>query len=128
MNVIFLDDSPIRTKQFRSFHPSTKFAATAPEVIEILQSHKDNDELIDWLFLDHDLGGEEYVNPLSNDTGMEVVRWIIKNTPKITRIIVHTCNHSAGWTMLNKLRGANYNTVYIPYTEFKEEIYAIGLQ
>lgn len=121
--IIFLDDSAIRRKAFRSYFPSTEFAETVPEVIALIERSIKNAEEIEYLFLDHDLGGEEYVHSLRNDTGMEVVRWIIKYGPPIREVVVHTCNNVAGWEMLRQLRLAGYNASYVPYTQFKEKIY-----
>jgi hypothetical protein len=45
--------------------------------------------------LDHDLGGEIYVDTNYSNTGSEVVRWIEKNKPDIKEIVVHSYNSSA---------------------------------
>ena len=75
---LFLDDDEIRTKNFISEVPSAETVKTAEECINKL---KEND--YDCVFLDHDLGGETYVSSKREDCGMEVVRWIKENLPKI---------------------------------------------
>ena len=69
----------------------------------------------DWVFLDHDLGGEQMVNSNREDCGMEVVRWIVENQPSIDNILVHSWNSPAGKEMVAKLKDAGYNAEYKPF-------------
>lgn len=95
---LFLDDNKERTKTFLRSVPSSDTALTAKECIEKLK-----EEEYDCVFLDHDLGGEIYVESEREDCGMEVVRWIVENSPKIKKIVIHTCNTPAATEMYNKL-------------------------
>jgi CheY-like chemotaxis protein len=115
--ILFLDDNKYRTKTFKSNVPQATTTETAEGMIALL---KNCIEPVDVLYLDHDLGGKEYVSSSDKDCGMEVVRWIIENKPIIAKIVVHTCNPSAGKEMQAKLVEAGYNTDYIPFTSLVE--------
>ncbi len=116
MNVLFLDDDPNRIRNFRSVVPYATIVETAPDCIEQLNN--------DWdvVFLDHDLGGEIFVDPKRKDTGSEVVRWIEANKPNIQRIIVHTCNHQVSYKMICDLTAAGYKAEDIPFPDLIENL------
>lgn len=111
MNILFLDDSDHRIKAFKSVVKEAKIAQTAQRCIDLLSTQ----DTWNVIFLDHDLGGQIDVMSERDDTGMEVVRWIVTNQPQIRNIIVHTLNQSAGQRMVDKLKDAKYEAVYIPY-------------
>lgn len=110
MLCLFLDDSLARCKAFRSHVPSACIVNTAGEAIQKLESSE-----WDVVFLDHDLGGEEYVNSAETNTGMEVVRWVEQNLPKVGKFIVHSLNRPAREMMTAKLLDSGYNTIDCPY-------------
>jgi len=107
MNILFLDDLN-RTKTFLSRHPDATVVETAAECIFQLAGGE-----WDLVMLDHDLGGEQYVNSDLPNTGMEVARWIAANKPEIGEIIVHSLNRPAATRMLQELAG--YTCVYYPF-------------
>lgn len=79
MRVLFLDDSDKRWAEFRD-KLATRFAdltvmrvATAPACLNELWRAP-----WDVVFLDHDLGGEEYCQTTRDDTGSEVARQMAK--------------------------------------------------
>ena len=111
MNVLFLDDNPDRTRAFRSLVPYGTCTTTAQECIDEMQLE---DEW-DFVFLDHDLGGEVYVDSDREDCGMEVVRWICANKPKIGMIVIHTHNPPAAIRMEIELGQADYQASRIPF-------------
>jgi hypothetical protein len=125
--IIFLDDSVERQKSFRSEHPSAMICSTASEGIdEIIHSQmqfnsyvpkEEREDII--LCLDHDLGGEQDTDSSLQNSGMEVVRWVIKNKPSINKIIVHSSNWVAAEEMCHKLEDAGYNVGKISYITFK---------
>lgn len=116
MNVLFLDDNPVRRKMFRSEVPYAKIVETSAECINALcDSLCQDDEDFDFVLLDHDLGGEIYVDSNREDTGMEVVRWIVENKPVIGKIIVHSHNVPASNRMVRALKNAGYKTSQIPF-------------
>tara|TARA_R110000803_G_scaffold169444_2_gene232460 strand:+ start:2894 stop:3265 length:372 start_codon:yes stop_codon:yes gene_type:complete len=111
MNILFLDDDNERIRQFRTKIPGAVVVKTAEQAIKALQK----EDIWNIVFLDHDLGGEEFVDSNREDCGMEVVRWIIKKDAHIRNIIVHTHNTPAGEYMTALLKEALYETNYVPF-------------
>lgn len=88
-------------------------------------------EAFDMVFLDHDLGGEVFVDSSREDCGMEVVRFMEEHKPSAGRVVVHTMNPAAGQQMEQALVAAGYWTrraafgserfqsyvAYVPYLE-----------
>lgn len=120
MRIIFLDDAHQRWYRFQSKVPQAVRAETAEECIQLI---KDSPS-IDWLFLDHDLGGEAYVNSSREDCGMEVVRYLCQDlrTKSISYIVVHSHNTVAAEEMFNKLKDAGYNVKLVPFYNLIESI------
>ena len=112
-SILFLDDCPGRTRRIKERVPGVHCVETADEAIWKLSA----DGPWDIVFLDHDLGGEVYCDSDREDTGMEVVRWIVKNKPKIGQIVVHTHFESAADIMARKLSVAGY-TVHVRAYEY----------
>lgn len=111
-DILFLDDCPIRTKRIKEKIPSVICTETAQGMIALL---KEAQEPVQYLFLDHDLGGAEYADSSREDTGFEVVRWIVANKPKIDWIYVHTHNSVAGPNMERALLDAGYVVQRVPF-------------
>lgn len=109
MNILFLDDDEQRQKKFRRHCPSATIVATAQECITQLEKSE-----WDAVFLDHDLGGETFVNSHREDCGMEVVRWLEENKQALDNIICHSLNPNARVTMVSRLTQAGYRTHNIP--------------
>ena len=108
--ILFLDDNNDRTEAFLKNYPDADTVETAEAAIKALQKSKYTD-----VFLDHDLGGEAWVDSSRDDTGMGVVRWIIANGPAIENIVVHSHNTIAGPKMKDALKDAGYKVVYTPF-------------
>ena len=113
MNVLWLDDARERTKVFRMYAPYAYITETATECIEVLGTVIESWDIV---FLDHDLGGETFVDPSHPNTGSAVVRWIAEHKPKMNRVIVHSCNPDAGKYMVEDLIKLGYNAERIPIT------------
>lgn len=113
MNLLFLDDDVMRQKKFRSNCPWATIVSTTTETVDKLQQ-----ERFSVVCLDHDLGGEVFVDSDREDTGMEVVRWIINNKPSIELIIVHSLNYNGALNMECALRSNGYNVIRVPFTSF----------
>lgn len=109
---LFLDDDPNRAHRFLTQFPDAVWVQTVPECIEKLA------ESWDEIHLDHDLGGETFVDILREDCGMEVVRWLVReprphlNSAKFT---IHTWNPDAGILMLWHLESVGYQAVERPF-------------
>ena len=111
-NVLFLDDNPVRISRFRSAVPYATIVETAKECIDQIKN-----EQWDWIFLDHDLGGEEFVDSSRADTGMEVVRYLVDNKQErqSPQIVVHSLNTEAREQMCLDLVLAGYEAIPIPF-------------
>jgi CheY-like chemotaxis protein len=111
VNILFLDDSPERIRAFKRAIPYATIVETAAECIKQIGK-----EEWDWVLLDHDLGGEQFVDSDRKDTGMEVVRHLIANKPdKLPRIIVHSLNSEARQKMCLDLVVAGYEATPLPF-------------
>ena len=124
MNILFLDDDLDRTKIFLLNVLNAHTVETAMECISVLQSKEE----WDYVLLDHDLGGNIFVDSDREDCGMEVIRWIVKNKPIIKQVVVHSFNPDASKEMILKLRDAGYDAIPVPFYLFNSEksnIYAV---
>lgn len=117
MNVLFLDDDPYRQHTFRSSVPFATIVETAQAAIARLETLNDGEEW-HFVFLDHDLGGEAFVESDREDTGMEVVRWIIANQPRIGLVVCHSLNGPARANMVSLLRQSSYAVFNMPFNTF----------
>ncbi|MGC8641142.1 MAG: cyclic-phosphate processing receiver domain-containing protein [Isosphaeraceae bacterium] len=110
--ILFLDDDPARARDFLRRHPEAVWVETAQDCIARLSEEWDQ------VHLDHDLGGEIYVDSSRPDCGMEVVRWLCAE-PRAhvseTLFIIHTLNAEAASAMLTSLCEHGYQAVYRPF-------------
>jgi len=93
---LFLDDDPLRAATFLAEFPDAVWVETAADCAARLA------EPWDEVHLDHDLGGEHYVDPDRTDCGMEVVRWLVgapRSHLRGAKFIVHSHNHVAATLM-----------------------------
>ena len=107
--VLFLDDDPGRAEVFLAENPEAVWVQTAAECIARLE------EPWDEVHLDHDLGGEHFVDHGREDCGMEVVRWLcLHDRPHLrtTRFHVHSHNPVAA-TMMGMQMMINGYTVEV---------------
>lgn len=109
--ILFLDDDLGRTKIFKGYFPNSICVETVQQMIDLLSDSSGAKAV----FLDHDLGGETFVDSRRKDCGMEVVRWICKNKPNIENLIVHSMNTIAAEEMHDRLKEANYNVKMMPF-------------
>jgi len=123
MTIYILEDDPQRMiKLRRHFIGDTiVHSDTAAEFIDALKEYDDPAPL-DAIFLDHDLGGMQFVDSSDTNTGMEVVRWMVENKVNVGIIYVHTLNDLAGEIMVDKLQNAGYNTVRLPFIYMNFEL------
>ena len=111
MNILFLDDNPTRIAHFRQAVPYATIVETAKDCVKQIDT-----EQWDWILLDHDLGGEEFVDSSRADTGMEVVRHLIEHKPdSLPQIVVHSLNSLAREQMCLDLVLAGYEATPIPF-------------
>jgi len=115
INILVLEDDPNRIIQFRDRFFSlfngreapivrgvVYYARTAEEAITLLkeQTH------FDMIFLDHDLGDRVFVSDDDENTGSEVVRFLMKNANEYnnTRFIIHSFNPIGAESMFNNIK------------------------
>lgn len=118
-NIYILEDNSARMRWFRSEFLNPTHSEFADGIIDAIKSRK---EKIDVLFLDHDLGGETYVDSSEHNTGMTVVNWLcephnISLRDDIGQIVVHSLNTDAAKVMTQKLVRAGYNADRIPFIQ-----------
>ena len=116
--VYFLDDCLSRTNIFKEKIPDALTFEKADLIIKALSEEKRH---IDYLFLDHDLGGESNVDPQRADTGAEVVRFLAKNKINIGRVIVHSHSQTGSFLMFDELKKAGYKTDKILFLTLDRE-------
>lgn len=118
-NILILEDDETRIKYFQqrflnvSSTHQIYYARTAQQAISLL-STIDKFELI---FLDHDLGNRVFVSTDDENTGSEVVRFLIKNSHKYinTYFIIHSFNTVAAKQMLDDIyENITDNVLYVP--------------
>jgi hypothetical protein len=112
LRILFLDDDKRRAADFALQWPEATWVQTVEECINLLD--------LEWdvIWLDHDLGGERWVDSERNDCGMEAVRHIVSDRLdhlRRTIFIVHTHNVRAGQLMRDTLVSAGYDCTYQPY-------------
>lgn len=109
---LFLDDDPARAAQFLAEDPEAVWVETASDCIARLEERWDE------VHLDHDLGGEHFVDHGREDCGMEVVRWLcLVRRPHLrpARFFVHSHNPGAATMMGLELLAAGYQVELRPF-------------
>jgi hypothetical protein len=102
-NIIFLDDQEWRARKFLALHPDAVWVKNSRECIR--QLYKEWDEI----HLDYQLA--DVLDSGRDDTGMEVVRFIVEHRPERLRgtlFVVHSLRPSAAMRMVTELRAAGY--------------------
>ncbi len=97
--------------------PSAVIVNDAFSCIEKLSSYH-----WDTVYLDHDLGGEIFVDAKEKNSGSEVVRFIVDKRPSIGKIIVHSLNPVERKNMVMGLLKAGYVAKAIPWILLKERL------
>jgi hypothetical protein len=97
---------------FLAEHPQALWVKTVAECLEQLR------EVWDEVHLDHDLGGKTFVDTSSEDSGMQVIRWLCQE-PRVhlreTAFLVHTHNAAAGLLMVLEMRRSGYQAEFRPF-------------
>lgn len=116
-NVFILEDDPIRIKQFKQML-SDKFLTMTDDAtvaIDILNKQK-----FDICFLDHDLGGQTYVNSDKPNTGYQVAKQISSTLNIDTFCIVHSMNPVGAQNMYKAI--GEDKAAWIPYYNIAQTI------
>lgn len=119
--ILFMDDDPNRAAlAYQRFskekRDNTIWCTSAAEAIDVLENYD-----VDEAHLDHDLGGEHFVDSRREDCGMEVVRWIehrsaveLEKLRKCT-FIIHSWNIPCAIQMAERLRKLGLKVQHIPF-------------
>ena len=128
--ILFLDDDTRRTDEIR-----LRLRAVACELLTVETAAECivrlGEARFDLVLLDHDLGGETFVESSRDDCGMEVVRWLRANGGEHGAFIVHTMNTIAAAAMYIDLNAMGHRVMQAPFgsPRFYEMLYAeIGVR
>ncbi len=103
MRILILEDDPIRHKAFKRKLIGHHVVITddSKECIRLLA-----EEIWDELYLDHDLGGQVYVDS-GEGTGYEVAEWLSEHEDRLPpHIVIHSYNPTGAKNMKNKIPDA----------------------
>jgi hypothetical protein len=120
--ILFLDDDPRRAETFLEWYPVAVWVKTSAECIAQL-AHGWNE-----VHLDHDLGGETFVDPSRSDCGMEVVRWLtaeFREPLREAQFVIHSHNVEAARLMVESLRRTGYQAHYRPFAVDLDDVITI---
>ena len=102
MNVFILEDDPTNVRipffKLRLNRHKLYIAKDAYEGINLLQKMLDENVPIDYIFLDHDLGGRVFVNSNDENCGVRVAEFIKEKGIK-SNIVLHTENVVGAYNM-----------------------------
>jgi len=100
MNIFILEDDPSRMKLFNEWFKDHEIDHSdwAGDAINSLRSIK-----YDVIFLDHDLGGQAFVDSNDPNTGYQVAKTIPDGINANTPVIVHSMNPAGGKNILDVL-------------------------
>jgi len=114
MHIFVLEDDPNRVARFKRelIGHAVEFTEHVSKANMLLDGEK-----FDLLFLDHDLGGEIFVDHTKEETGYHVAQHIPRTQNKNTPAVVHSCNMVGAKNMSNYLE----NCVCIPFFQLNFE-------
>lgn len=119
--ILFLDDDSYRAALAYQRWPENKksntiWCTTAEEAIGVLQDYD-----LEEAHLDHDLGGEHFVNSARENCGMQVVRWLEQRTSaelqklKDCHFTIHSWNIPAGKEMTERIAKLGLKAIQKPF-------------
>lgn len=120
IKILILEDNPERQEEFKKnlVGHNVEIVDSSKIAIDKLKSEK-------WqlLFLDHDLGGQVYVESGDN-TGYEVAKFLEENKHHMpSNIVVHSLNPVGAKNIIDALP----NAIHIPFVWTKDNLKKIGL-
>lgn len=119
LKVFILEDDPRRMTYFRETYGDDQ-VIWIEEAQEAMDYLKDNYESLDRIYLDHDLGGEQYVDSSVFNTGYTVAKFMSEelNVTSFSNVTIHSMNHEAAKKMEKLLSGSKR----IPFHNIYERI------
>lgn len=115
--ILILEDDEYRMTSFRARFFKLPFDIVHVETAE--QAKKQlMEEQFSLIFLDHDLGGEVYVDTTNKNTGSEVVRYITENIEELAFenviFFIHSLNPQGADYMYKSLKRLKLQTFKTP--------------
>ena len=124
--ILFLDDDPKRAvlayqRMIPEDQNNTIWCKTVEEAVTTLRDYSSE---LTMVRLEHDLEGLPYANTKSEESGMEVIRYLErlsrKEPEKIEEMkeiqfVVHTWNDHAGPIMVDRLTKLGFKVDFIPF-------------
>ena len=119
MKFFILEDDPRRMVYFRERFLEYGIIYHFTDVDPALDFLQDHANEMDFLFLDHDLGGETYVNSNEYNTGYTIAKYLrgIKDFD-YSKVIIHSMNTVGSRKMMDCMPGS----VIIPFHAIFERI------
>lgn len=119
MRILILEDDQSRIDEFKKRLVGKDLTITddANEACKILSEN----EPFDYIFLDHDLGGQTHVKS-EDGTGYQVAKWPAEHQDKAFIVHVHSLNPSGAKNMVSIMKDAGINVYYTPFLWTKVSI------
>jgi CheY-like chemotaxis protein len=105
--VFILEDDPQRIKIFKIKLSQHELFFT--EEVEEGKEIFENLGPFDYIFLDHDLGGEIYVDSNEKNTGYQFAKYLHDKDLTNTQVIVHSMNYQGAKNICAILKTAQYH-------------------
>jgi len=119
--IVFLDNDQNRAallyqRMNKRDQERTFWVKTVVEAIDVLKEYKHR---LDIVSLGYNLKGYEIsVHPASEESGMEVIRWLEKQPIEVyshVKFVIHTWDVPIGIKMTNRLKEKGYNVIRVPF-------------
>lgn len=130
LHIVVLEDDKTRIKHFKKrFNKKFKKYKVDLQVFDNAKDCKiylnETIKRVNLLFLDHDLGGEVFVDSSKENTGSEVVRFLTARQNMMPRtigyVMLHTLNNVEAPKMYSNLKSAGFNVFLTPGVWIEEQ-------
>jgi len=114
MNILVLEDDKYRTMWLKNFykHNDCYFADNVKDAKKLSQERE-----YDILMLDHDLGGQTFVDSDNENSGYQFAKYLIESRAQEKALcIVHSCNPWGADNIGQLLRDNDYRVIMLPFT------------
>lgn len=125
IRALVLEDDTLRIAEFEQRFAERGWTADfADNAIDAVKFIDEND--YDIIFLDHDLGGEIYVDSGNKNTGSEVARHMASKETRFSgTVIVHSLNYAGSENIVGTLNRVGIYAVKAPGIWIKERFTSI---
>jgi CheY-like chemotaxis protein len=117
MNILILEDNPIRVDIFKNLFKSHTLFITE-KAIKTCENINYN-----VLFLDHDLEGKIWMDSNEEQTGYSFVKKLVQTDfQKNTLCYIHSLNPIGANNMVNLLHDYGRDAIWVPFNIIKEKV------